>query len=282
MQHLMRGGRVGSTVVEVMPGDAGWRYLDFRVVRLRAGERWAHASGNREVALVPLQGRARVSVAAERFTLARETVFAGKANVLYVPPRHDLVVEAETGFELALGGAPAEGRYPVRLFQPDEMKEEVRGGGPARRQVNHILAAPLPAERLILFEVYVPGGAWSGWPPHCHDGFGGSPYLEEVYHYRFAPEHGFGVHRNYRRDTAFDEIWTVRQADTVLVTQGFHPTAAAPGSNMYFLNYLAGELQDEARGAPPVDDADFAWMKQDWEGGRLELPLGTAKRGRQP
>jgi 5-deoxy-glucuronate isomerase len=51
---------------------------------------------------------------------------------------------------------------------------------------------------------------------------------------------------------------------------------------MYFLNYLAGELQDEARGAPPVDDADFAWMKQDWEGGRLELPLGTAKRGRQP
>ena len=36
------------------------------------------------------------------------------------------------------------------------MKQEVRGGGVAVRQVNHILAHPLPAERLILFEVYVP------------------------------------------------------------------------------------------------------------------------------
>jgi 5-deoxy-glucuronate isomerase len=153
------------------------------------------------------------------------------------------------------------------------MRAEMRGGGPALRQVNHVLAAPLPAERLILFEVYVPGGAWSGWPPHCHDGFGGSPYLEEVYYYRFAPRYGFGIHRNYRRDSAFDEIWAVRHGDTVLVTQGFHPTAAAPGSNMYFLNYLAGDLLDEARGAPPLDDADFAWMRQDWEGQRLPLPL---------
>ena len=42
------------------------------------------------------------------------------------------------------------------------MKKEFRDGGAARRQVNHVLAAPLPAERLILFEVYVPGGAWFG------------------------------------------------------------------------------------------------------------------------
>jgi 5-deoxy-glucuronate isomerase len=281
MEHFIPGERGGSTLVEVTPAAAGWRYLDFRVVALRAGERWTHATGEREVALVPLRGLAQVSVAAQRFTLGRETVFTGKAPVLYAPPGHEMEIESEPGFEFALGGAPAEGRYPVRLFRPDEMKEELRGGGPARRQVNHILAAPLPAERLILFEVYVPGGAWSGWPPHCHDGYGGSPYLEEVYHYRFTPEHGFGVHRNYRRDTAFDEIFAVRDGDTVLVTQGFHPTAAAPGSNMYFLNYLAGDVVDEVRGTPPLDDTDFAWMKQDWEGGRLALPLGGAERSRQ-
>jgi 5-deoxy-glucuronate isomerase len=81
------------------------------------------------------------------------------------------------------------------------------------------------------------------------------------------------VHRNYRRDTPFDEIFPVRHGEAVLVTQGFHPTAAAPGSNMYFLNYLAGDLLDEARATPPLDDADFAWMKQDWEGQRLVLPI---------
>ena len=113
------------------------------------------------------------------------------------------------------------------------------------------------AWRLILFEVYVPGGAWSGWPPHCHDGYMGSPYLEEVYYYRIDPHDGFAIHRNYRKDNDFDELFTVRSGDLVLVTQGFHPVAAAPGSNVYFLNYLAGELLDGERATPPYDDPDY-------------------------
>lgn len=265
---------ISETRLEVTPETAGWSHLSFRALALKAGGAYTHSTGRTEVALVPLGGQGRVTVAGQSFELARPSVFAGKPHVLYVPPRCELRVEAPASFDFALGGAPAEGRYPLRLFRPDEMKTELRGGGAARRQVNHILAAPLPAERLILFEVYVPGGAWSGWPPHCHDGFGGSPYLEEVYYYRFEPAYGFGIHRNYRRDTDFDEVWAVRDGDAVLVTQGFHPTAAAPGSNMYFLNYLAGELQDEARGTPPLDDPDFAWMKQDWDGKRLQLPVG--------
>ena len=57
-------------------------------------------------------------------------------------------------------------------------------------------ASPLPAERLILYEVYVPRGKWSGWPPHCHDGWEGSPYLEETYYFRFDPPNGWCMHRN--------------------------------------------------------------------------------------
>jgi 5-deoxy-glucuronate isomerase len=276
MQHLIHPAPTPGILVDVTPESAGWRYLSFRVVVLKAGDHWTHATGRTEVALVPLQGSGAITVPPQTFTLTRESVFAGKPHVLYAPPGSDLSVKAETDFEFALGSAPAQGRYPVRLFRPDEMKTELRGGGSALRQVNHILAAPLPAERLILFEVYVPGGTWSGWPPHCHDGFGGSPCLEEIYYYRFAPDYGFGIHRNYRRDTAFDEVWPVRHGDTVLVTKGFHPTAASPGSNMYFLNYLAGELLDEARATPPLDDPDFAWMKQDWEGRRMQLPVGEA------
>jgi len=161
----------------------------------------------------------------------------------------------------------------VRLIRPEEIKCELRGGGAARRQVNHILAPPLPAERLILFEVYVPGGSWSGWPPHCHDGSGGSPYLEETYYYRIDPPDGFAIHRNYRLDTDFDELLPVRSGELVLVTQGYHPVAAAPGSNVYFLNYLAGDLLDQDRARPPLDDSRYAWMKENWEGNRLELPI---------
>jgi len=274
--HLIHPAPGSREQVSVTPQSAGWHSLSFQVIALQPGETWTQATGGTEVALVPLQGRGTVSVPPQAFSLARDSVFAGKPHVLYVPPRCEITIEAETDYEIALGSAPAEGRYPVRLFQPSEMKTELRGGGTARRQVNHILAAPLPAERLILFEVYVPGGSWSGWPPHCHDDYGGSPYLEEIYYFRFTPEYGFGVHRNYRRDTSFDEIWAVRHRDTVLVTQGFHPSGAAPGSNMYFLNYLAGDLLDEARATPPLDDEDFAWMKQDWDGQRLQLPLGAS------
>ncbi len=259
--------------VQVTPASAGWKYLSFEVLALEPGESRTLETNGSEVALVPLRGNVRAAVGSSGFELARRDVFAGLPHVLYVPPRHSITLTANGESEIAVGGAPAVGKYPVRLFAPGEMKQELRGGGAAYRQVNHILQHPLPAERLILFEVYVPAGAWSGWPPHCHDGNLNSPYLEEIYYYRFDRPAGFGVHRNYRRDTSFDELFAVRDGDLVLVTQGFHPCSASPAANMYFLNYLAGDLQDAARGTPPVDDPDHAWIKADWRAGVLPLPI---------
>ena len=274
MEHHLQPNPNSELKLSVTPASAGWHYLSFSAWALPSGGTHTHLTENTEVAIVPLSGEGRVTVGDQSFTLKRETVFAGKPLVLYAPPKHEIRIEAKGDFEFLLGGAPAEDKYPLRLFKPDEMKSEMRGGGTALRQVNHILAAPLPAERLILFEVYFPGGAWSGWPPHCHDGYAGSPYLEEVYYYRFTPSYGFGIQRNYRKDEDFNEVFSVGHGEAVLVTKGFHPTAASPGSNMYFLNYLAGDLLDQARSTPPVDDPDFAWMKQDWEGKRLTLPVG--------
>ena len=273
MEHLIRpAGGNGETIV-VTPQSAGWQYLSFRVVALAAGERYTVESGGEEVAIVPLQGAGKLEVDGTTYALSRSGVFVGPPALLYAPPGKTIGIMAEDAFEFAVGGAPATGKYGVRLIRPEEIKCEIRGGGAARRQVNHILAPPLAAERLILFEVYVPGGSWSGWPPHCHDGTGGSPYLEETYYYRIDPADGFAIHRNYRLDTDFDELLPVRNGELVLVTQGYHPVAAAPGSNVYFLNYLAGELLDEARARPPLDDYRYAWIKDNWEGNRLELPI---------
>lgn len=272
--HLPLSKDANGVLVDVTPAVAGWRMLDFQVVGVAADDGATLDAGGRELALVPLRGRAVVRVDGVDHALERDSVFDSLPQVLYLPPGSIAELRAQDGpFEYAVGGAPAEGRYPVRLFQPSEMRREVRGGGAAKRQVNHLLAAPMPAERLILFEVYVPGGMWSGWPPHCHDGRHGSPYLEEVYHYRFDRPGAFGLHRNYTREADFDELFAVQDGDTVLVTRGFHPVAAGPGCNMYFLNYLAGDLLDEARATPPVDDVAFAAMKDDWSGGAWSLPV---------
>ncbi len=273
MEHLIRPNSSETVMIEVTPESVGWDYLAFQIISLKKGQSFSRQTDGNEVALVPLAGKGKVQVAGKQFDLGRDSVFTEMAHVLYVPPGHDITVQAGADFEFALGGAPAEGKYPLRLFTPAEMKNEVRGGGPATRQVVHTLAHPLPAERLILYEVYVPGGNWSGWPPHCHDGYQGSPYLEETYYFRTDPEYGFAMHRNYRADTDFDEILPVYNGDLVLVTQGFHSSAAAPNCNLYFLNYLAGNLLDEARATPPFDDPTFAWIKNDWEANKIKLPI---------
>jgi 5-deoxy-glucuronate isomerase len=273
MEHLIRPNRNETVLIEVTPESAGWDYLVFQIVSLKKGQSFSRQTGGNEVALAPLAGKGKVQVAGKQFDLGRDSVFTEMAHVLYVPPGHDITVQAGADFEFALGGAPAEGKYPLRLFTPAETKSEVRGGGSATRQVVHTLAHPLPAERLILYEVYVPGGNWSGWPPHCHDRYQGSPYLEETYYFRTDPDYGFAMHRNYRVDTDFDEILPVYNGDLVLVTQGFHSTAATPNCNLYFLNYLAGDLLDEARATPPFDDPTFAWIKDDWEANKMTLPI---------
>lgn len=262
-----------GVLLDVDAQGAGWSYLSFRAVRLHGSERYQDDSGAREVALVPLQGAATVTAGEERFRLARSGVFEQLPSVLYLPPGTRFTVEASGGFEFTVGGAPAEGRYPLRLFQPQEMKVEMRGGANAYRQVSHILGPHLPAERLYLFEVYTPSGFWSGWPPHRHDGEEGSAYVEETYYYKIEPRHGWGIHRSYTPDGEVDELMVVRDGDLVLVPRGYHPVAAPPGSNLYYLNYMAGELQDQARATPPVDDSDWAWMREDWRGRPLALPI---------
>ena len=256
--------------VSVTPQTAGWTYLSFAVTTLD-GSSFEGNSGPNEVAIVPQQGNLRAEVAGQTHDLSRRGVFLELPNVLYLPPNTAFKVTGTGAF--AHGGAPAKGLLPPRLFRPDEMRVELRGGANAARQVSHILGPDLPAERLLLYEVYTPSGHWSGWPPHRHDGKRGSLYIEETYYYRVTPGHGWAIHRNYSPEDEYDEALIARDGDLILSPRGYHPVAAAPGSNVYYLNFMAGEAVGEARGTPPVDEAEWAWMRQNWAGRPLKLPL---------
>lgn len=256
----------------VTPAAADWTYLSFAVQQLNNGT-FDGNSGANEVAIVPQQGELKAEVQGKTFDLSRKGVFEELPRVLYLPPGTAFRVSGTGTF--AWGGAPAEGHLPVRLFQPPEMRVEMRGGANATRQVSHILGPDLPAERLLLYEVYTPSGNWSGWPPHRHDGKLGSLYIEETYYYRVQPAHGWAIHRNYSPEDGYDEALIARDGDLILSRRGYHPVAAAPGSNVYYLNFMAGEAVGEGRKTPPVDEAHWGWMRQDWEGQALKLPLGS-------
>jgi 5-deoxy-glucuronate isomerase len=263
-------------LVRVDPGTMQWRHLDFRVLALEEGESVELPTSGRETAAIALSGSGLAQAADDCFVLSRRGVFEEMGSLLYVPPDTRAQLTATSEWCVAIGSAPAAGEHPLRLIAPDEMRVEIRGGGPAVRQVNHVLAPPLPAERLIVYEVFVPGGAWAGWPPHCHDGSHGSPYLEETYFFRFDRSDGFGFHRNYVADGSYDKVFTVGEDECVPVPRGFHVTAAAPGHNMWILNFLAGDPHGEERATPPYFDPASTWITEDWSGGRLQLPLERA------
>ena len=265
---LVRNSGQPGVKIDVTPESAGWRFLSFSVIELVAGESHSDVRADQETAIVPLSGRGTVTAGDQEFTIGRTSVFEQMPEIVYVTPGDNMTITAsDEGFEFSIGSAPAEGLYPTRLIVPDEMKSEVRGGGASHRQVNHVLAPPVDAERLILYEVYVPRGMWSGWAPHRHDGVDGSPYLEETYFFRMDPGNGFGMHRNWAPEDGFDETVVMHDGDTALVPKGFHSSVSCPSSNLFFLNYLAGELVDKERRTPPCFDEGHTWIHDAWDNG---------------
>ena len=271
--HYYSTSNEGTVRLSVDRRGAGWNYLSFAIVELGPNDTHSSVLLDQETAIVPLSGSGTVRAGDQQFRLSRTSVFEEMPHVAYAPPGVSIEISTSGRFEFAIGSAPAEGKYPIRLFSPAEMKSELRGGGAARRQVNHVLAPPLPAERLILYEVYVPRGSWSGWAPHCHDGRDGSPYLEETYYFRLDPPDGFAIHRNWRDEENFDECFVAHDGEVVLVTKGYHSTVGCPGSNMFFLNFLAGELVDDDRRTPPCLHEAYTWIHDDWDRGGWSLPV---------
>jgi 5-deoxy-glucuronate isomerase len=157
-----------------------------------------------------------------------------------------VAVRSDRGCELALPNAPATRALDPAYVPANAVAVEVRGGGPATRQINNFLAADaFEAERLIAVEVLTPDGNWSSFPPHKHDEHTEDEVpLEEIYYFRIRGDHGFGLHRTYTTDGAIDETVTVRDGDVFLIPRGFHgPCVAAPGHTMYYLNVMAGPAE---------------------------------------
>lgn len=264
-----------GTLLEISPESAGWQYLSFRVVALAPGETLEGDTAGTEIAIVPLSGSGWFEFGGERHAVARTDVFTQKPHVAYLPPRTRYAigalgaVGALGAFEVAIGAAPATGRYPARLFTPAELPSFVRGGANVSRGVTATIDPTFPSERLIAYEILTPSGNWSSFPPHRHDGRSGTTCHEETYYYRLSPRDGFALQRLYTRDTDLDISIAVGDGDLVLVHEGFHTVATAPGTNAYYLNFLAGETKPVTQ----LNDPAYAWIVDDWAGRPVAIPL---------
>jgi 5-deoxy-glucuronate isomerase len=255
--------------------SAGWATISLRLVRLARGERATLSLPAEELALVWLGGRAAVAAGGARWEDigGRAGVFSGMPHALYLPRGLDRVeiTGVSEQCEIAVCGAIADRDRPPRLIEPREVEIEVRGGGNATRQINHIVKPEFPADRILIVEVYTPAGNWSSYPPHKHDVHAppGEVDLDEIYYYRISRPEGYAIQRVYTRDGRRNETITVRDGDVVLIPDGYHPVVAAHGYDCYYLNVLAGS----ARSMAASDDPDYAWVRDAWRVKDPRVPL---------
>ncbi|MDT4934657.1 MAG: 5-deoxy-glucuronate isomerase [Pseudonocardiales bacterium] len=278
----------GEPIV-VTPEVAGWAYCGLRILELSPGTPQILATGDSEAFVLPLAGAVTVFVAGAAggietsFELAgRDSVFAAVTDFAYVGRDSVITLTSARGAEVALPSARCTARRAAAYGAASDVRVEVRGAGPATRQVTNFGTPDgwPHAEKLICCELITPPGNWSSYPPHKHDGTDPCEIVnEEIYYYRIAgadqvtpSRDGFGLHRTYTGAehvkaglAELDESIEVRDGDVVLIPHGYHgPCVAAPGYPMYYLNILAGP--GDSRSMAFCDDPAHAWIRDSWAG----------------
>lgn len=232
-------------IIDITPASAGWKYVGFKVFQLAPGQKITVDTGDREVCLVLLSGKATVRAGGETFAGIGErmSVFDDcKPYAVYCPNGTTYEVAALTALEVAECSAPGKGGYGVRLIRPENVKRMDRGTGANRRIIHDILMSSGDADSLLITEVFTPSGNWSSYPSHRHDtdDVPNQTYLEETYFHKMNPPQGFAFQRVYTDDRDLDETMTVEYNDVVLVPRGYHPVGVPYGYDLYYLNTMAG------------------------------------------
>jgi 5-deoxy-glucuronate isomerase len=273
-------------IVEVTPEKAGWDTIHFQARRLSPGRSWSFATGQHELALVVLGGRLNIrSNHGEWMGIGeRPDVFSGLPYAVYLPTGTEFSVEAETDAEFAAAWVRAEQAFPARLVSPPEVAVEIRGGDHATRHINNIIPPGFPCQRLVVVEVYTPGGNWSSYPPHKHDQHLQDPTgklaeadLDEVYYYKIDRPEGYALQYVYtdlsspihQAGHPIDAPVVARSNDVVLVPEGYHPVSSPPGYTAYYLNVLAGTAQ----ALTARDDPRYAWVKGTYQSQDPRVPI---------
>jgi 5-deoxy-glucuronate isomerase len=273
-------------ILSVTPQQVGWEYISFQARRLAANQSWSFQSRENELVIVNLSGRYSVSSNRGRWSGigSRKDVFQGAAHALYLPRRTEFTITAEQDGEYAVAWVPTDEDHEPWLIKPEDVDISVRGGDNVSRQINDLLPSDSPVHRIVLVEVYTPGGNWSSYPPHKHDihleddkGNLLEADLEEVYFYKIDKPEGYAYQRVYTGQTSplhkaghpIDALVRAENNCAVLVPEGYHPVVSAPGYTTYYLNVLAGSAQTLAN----QDDPRYTWIKDNYRNKDDRLPL---------
>ena len=220
----------------------------FNLLRLAKGQTYRQQLAEFESVYVVWSGSCEIEAAGSRFSDVgqRPDIWSGKADSVYVPTGAAVQVTANSDIvEVAVAGGRCEHPYAPFRIPPQEVDMVEVGSVEtnSRRCIYHILGknADGRAGNLLVSELYADKGCWSGYPPHKHDEERGDveSAFEEIYHYRFRPQAGFGAQLAFQPDGSSCAFMT-RSGDTFLLDRGYHPTVTSPGHDGYIFTIIVG------------------------------------------
>ncbi len=258
---------------------AGWETMNFAALRLGKGKTFEIAIDAFEYVAVVLSGRCNIRSSKGDFDGVgrRDSVFSGLPYAVYLPPGTEFEIESlSDNFELASCWTPSEKEHAPKLIRPQDVELRMLGGGNCSRQMCQIMGGDFPADRLLVYELYTPGGNWSSYPPQKHDthradekGVVLEAQLHRFSFYKFDRPTGYAWQRVYPADKSADVTLMARQHDIILMPGGYYTLVSAPGTTTYTLNFLAGS----ARTFAASDDPDYAWLRDTFTGLDPRLPV---------
>jgi len=262
----------GGELLHLPRQKASWEWMSFFVRRLQPGDVYQTLTENEEAAFVILGGTCTAEWGIGVTQLGkRKNVFDGLPYTLYLPAQNKVSFKAETVCEIAECRVPSTAKLQSRLITPTDVNTGLRGGGNVSRQIVDVIPSTFPADKLVVVEVYTPGGNWSSYPPHKHDTHNppAEVDLDEIYYYRISKPEGFALQHLYGGKHGPDRTVKAQDGDAVLVHSGYHPVVAGPGYDVYYLNFLAGT----SRSMAVTEDQEHTWIRSIWGDPIPRLPL---------
>ena len=223
----------------------------FNLLRLKKGEEHGTKIEGFETLYAVLSGNVEIEVNGTPFKDVgrHQDIWSGKADSVYAGAGAVVRVRAnQDGTEVAVAGGVCDKTFPPFRVLPEEVEMVDVGSVETRshRRIFHLLGqnGNGRANNLLVSELYCDHGCWSGYPPHKHDEDQGTVETahEEVYHFRFRPETGFGAQFAFQPDGS-SQCFMTRNGDTFLLDKGYHPTVTSPGHEEYIFTILVGKTQ---------------------------------------
>jgi 5-deoxy-glucuronate isomerase len=225
----------------------------FNIVKLTKGESFTSKVEGYETCLVPATGSIDVNVAGQHYEAVgkRMHIWQGEPEGVYVPVGTEVTfICVSDNAEIFISGAKHDEVYEPFVVRESDIDPVQYGSDDTKthRKIKHILGKAQAGKvgRLLVSELFTVGaGGWSGFPPHKHDTdtLPTESRHDEVYNFRFNPEHGFGAQFITQEGEDMGDVYHIRNGSTIQIEKGYHPCVAGPGYEMYYFTILGGLSQ---------------------------------------